>query len=148
MTSATMSKEETNAHTGRDIDADLDTDWEVLSSEKVTPLDEKYKAVDGIPGSTVRVSFYKTYGKSRNPTTGEVVDSVHILCHEFPFFVASFPEVYEDSIIRKWKTIRKYVFLDLLKYLNKHSSHGFKHLLQSTNPDAWTDDFSTFLVLR
>jgi hypothetical protein len=144
----TMTKDEANEFTGRDVDADLDTEWEVMSSEKVTPLDDKFRKVDGIPGSTMTVTFYKTYGKSRNPTTGEVVDSVHILCHEFPFFVASFPEVYEGSIIRKWKTIREYVFVDLLKYLNRQSSYGFRHLMQSTGPDRWIDDFSTYLVLR
>lgn len=143
-----MTKDEANKFTGRDVDADLDTEWEIMSSAKVTPIDEKYKAVDGIPGSTMKISFYKTYGKSRNPETGEIVDSVHILCHEFPFFVASFPDVYEGSLIRKWNTIREYVLVDLLKYLARHSFHGFKHLMQSTNSDRWIDDFSTFLVLR
>lgn len=143
-----MTKEDANAFIGRDVDEDLDTEWEVMSSQKVTPLDEKYKVVDDIPGSCLRVSFYKTYGKSRNPATGEIVDSVHVLCHEFPFFVASFPEVYDGSIIRKWKTIREYVLIELLKYLSRHSFHGFKHLMQSTNADRWLDDFSTFLLLR
>jgi len=132
---------------GRDVEKDVEATWELISDKNVTPLGERFKTVDDLPGATLKLTFYKSYGKSQDTSTGEIVDCVHILCHEFPFFVKSFPQIYESSIITHWKKFRTLVLIDVLKYLQKFAPKGFKQMLQPMDSE-WIDDYSTYVLLR
>ena len=132
----------------RDLEKDIDAEWDVISDKKVQPLDPKYQKIPGMPGALLKITFYKSYGKSKNSATGEIVDSVHYLCHEFPFFVLSLPEIYESKINGAWKTAREFVYQSFIGYLNDSSKGMIKHFREpAPGTDRWIDDYSTFVVL-
>jgi hypothetical protein len=143
------SKEENddNMFGGRSLEDDMNSEWKVLTDKKVTPLDPKYQTIKGLTGSLMKITFYKSYGRSKNNDTGEVVDSVHYLCHEFPFFVLSLPQEYENDISVKWKQIREFLYRFLIAYLNDNAPKAFQEAMEPSG-NRWLDDYSTYVVLR